>query len=144
MTRGLPPIWLLLMFPVIWCTVLALLSMLSGWRSLGERFRAEGPPPEGRQWLVSGSVGWIDFSGSLVVGRSEAGLHLAAFPLFRPFHPPLLVPWSAITARKRTTYWFRRFDTLEVAGDRIVRLRLPVGTTQPFEGRLPPLESAPQ
>jgi hypothetical protein len=141
--HSLPQSWLLpsffVLFPIVWCVVLALLSAISGWRSLGEHYRAEGPPPPGRQWLVSGSMGWVDFSGSLIVGHSDAGLHLAAFPLFRPFLPPLLIPWSAISARRRSRYWLRLSDTIEIAGDRTVRLRLPVGATAPFERHLPPL-----
>ncbi len=142
-SHAAPPDWIFFVFPpLLWCAVLAVISLASGWRSLADRFRAESPPPDHRQWMVSGSLGWVDFNSSLVVGHSEAGLHLAAFPLFRPFHPPLLIPWSAISGRVRRRYWLRLCDTLEIAGDRTLQLRLPVGTTRRFERLLPPIAEA--
>jgi hypothetical protein len=30
-------------------------------------------------------------------GSDETGLYLSVFPIFRPGHPPLLIPWSEIT-----------------------------------------------
>jgi hypothetical protein len=123
----------------MWFFVLALLSGIGGWWTLAKNFRAEGPPPTGRHWLVSGSLGWADYRSTLIVGHSEAGLYLAAFPLFRPFHPPLLIPWPAIAARTRRGVWLMLRDTLEISGDRTVRLSLRVATTKAFESHLPPL-----
>jgi hypothetical protein len=132
------PIGLVVLFPVAWCLVLALLAAIGGWRALATQFRTEEPAPPGRQWLVSGSLGWVDYRSSLVLGHSDAGLYLAAFPLFRPFHPPLLIPWAAIGRRERGGWLIHR-DTLEISGDRTVRLKLRVATTAPFERHLPPI-----
>jgi hypothetical protein len=139
MYRGPSPTWFFIAFPVLWCLVSAMLSAIGGWWMLAMRFRAEGLPPAGRRWLVWGSLGVVAYRSCLIVGHSEAGLHLAVLPPFRLFHPPLLIPWAAIARRERGRYWLLLCDTLEISGDRAVRLRLRVGTTGPFESHLPPI-----
>ena len=85
--------------------------------------------------MQSGTFGsWCHYNNILTVGYSETGLYLAVFFLFRVFHPPLLIPWSAIEKRTRSTYWFVKCDTLEIEG---LRLRLRAAITEPFAQYLP-------
>jgi hypothetical protein len=142
MERGAQsPAWFWIAFPVFWCAVMAMLSAVGGWWSLAQRFRAKGPPPSGRSWLVWGTLGPVAYRSCLVVGHSEAGLYLAVFAPFRAFHPPLLIPWAAIVRRSRQRYWLMLCDTLDLDGPRRVQLRFRVGTTQEFESHLPPITS---
>lgn len=46
------------------------------------------------------------------------------FFLFRPFHPPLLIPWSELHGRVCERVMFMTCDTFEVGPDRVkVRIR---------------------
>jgi len=129
----------LLLFPLMWCGALGLLSATGGWRALARRFPSEGTPPANRRWMVWGELGWVTYRSTLTVGHSEAGLHLAVFPMFRPFHPPLLIPWKSISARTRGRYWLMMCDQLAIDAEHTVWLRLQTSTTSAFERHLPPV-----
>jgi hypothetical protein len=83
---------------LVWCLVLGLASVVGGWRRLAG--------PYGDTTLFAGDVtrfasaqfGWASYSGALSVGASDMGLFLATIPIFRPFHPPLFIPWTEISA----------------------------------------------
>lgn len=38
----------------------------------------------------------------LNIAVSEAGLRLSVFPLFRLFHPPLVIPWDQVSVQNRS------------------------------------------
>jgi hypothetical protein len=123
---GLPIVWLyLLPFLVVgaWVLVGGLLSVLGGWSRLATKYRSTAARPPGCHWLQSGRFGWVSYSNALTVGNTGAGLYLAVFFLLRLFHPPLLIPWTAITARRRVQMRFGfEFEEIEIDGVRI-RLR---------------------
>jgi hypothetical protein len=129
------------LFPVLWVTVTAVISAVGGWGALGKEYRADGPAPTGTRSFQSGSFGITRYNGCLRIGHSEAGLFLAIFPLFRPFHPPLLIPWGAITRRTGEKHWGISYNVLEVGGSRPVRLTFRAGTTAPFERRLQAIDA---
>jgi hypothetical protein len=88
----------LVFFLLVWCLVLLLIAWLGGWRRLSKRFG------QGRLFygdiirFACGQVGLSNYSGVLKVGASDTGLYLVPIGLFRPFHPPLLIPWTEMEA----------------------------------------------
>jgi hypothetical protein len=78
----------------IWCGVCWILSLSSGWALLAREYRHHGEFDGPRWWFQHGKVGLVDIRGGLIVGANTNGLYLGMITLFRPGHPPLLIPWS--------------------------------------------------
>lgn len=77
-----------------WLLALGVLASKSGWSKLARQYRATGPVEGTRLERVSISVGRLYFrSKGIVVGNTE-GVYLSLLPVFRPFHPPLFIPWK--------------------------------------------------
>ena len=91
-------------FAAFWFLIVFLISAIGGWRALAQRYRSD-MPFTGHTWhMRSGRMGGIArYSGVLTVGVNPAGLYLAVMPLFRPGHPPLLIPWPdvSVTSERR-------------------------------------------
>lgn len=84
-------------FTAMWSFVCVLIATLSGWRRMAARY----PLPDGLQGaaLPSGfavRVGLASYRGVLHFEAAPQGLVARVMRLF-PFHPPLLLPWRAIT-----------------------------------------------
>ena len=91
----------------VWCLVLGLASVVGGWRRLAGRYRDTELFAGDVTRFASAQVGWASYSGALTVGASETGLFLATLSIFRPFHPPLFIPWTEVSAEPITS----RFGT---------------------------------
>jgi hypothetical protein len=140
MRPELPP-WVLLIplvaLPFMYVVVAYMISNM-GWSTLAARFRTDTPPPEGARRMQWGSFGGFgSYNNVLTVGYSDAGLYLGVLILFRAFHPPLLIPWSAIRSRTRARYFLVMCDTLEITADSTVSLRLRTSVTDSFVRYLP-------
>jgi hypothetical protein len=85
-------------FALFWATILFVISRLSGWPRLAERYAATGSVPSTLYRFRSAKVGWSGYNNCLTVGGDMRGLYLAMFPLFRPGHTPLYIPWHDIEA----------------------------------------------
>jgi hypothetical protein len=85
-------------FAAFWCGIVWLIATVGGWHSLARVYRSQ-LPFSGHTWRFrSGRMGgFAKYNGVLTVGVNSAGLYLAVFPLFRPGHPPLFIPWHDIT-----------------------------------------------
>ena len=72
-------------------------SLVSGWHLLAQRFRADGPF-EGRiyRWFQAGMRWSMHYGNSLKAGATSEGLYIAPVFLFRIAHPPLFIPWKQI------------------------------------------------
>jgi hypothetical protein len=57
--------------------------------------------------MQSGRLGMVNYGSCLTIHVSEAGMFLAVFPLFRPGHPRLFIPWSEFTnfRKKKIMFW---------------------------------------
>ncbi len=92
----------------IWTFVSFISSIIGGWRALSGDFAAGGPVSGETHSFQSGRLRIINYNGMLKIVLADRGLYLAVFFLFRPFHPPLLVPWTAITnVREHRLFIFR-------------------------------------
>jgi hypothetical protein len=112
-------------FVVIWCVTLSLVARFSGWGKLAELYPA-AEPPAGRvfRWQA-GRIGWSDYNGCLTITVGPAGLGLAVLGLFRPGHPPLLIPWSSLRVVQVHTGWLVRGVTVAVDDPPVTKMRLP-------------------
>ncbi len=93
---------IILYFVAIWGLICYAASWISGWHRLAQRFRWE-QNFDGQRWrLQSGSMRLgAHYNGVLTMGANRDGIYLAVLFLFRPWHPPLFIPWSEITVSER-------------------------------------------
>lgn len=144
MSTDAPPDWLLALiplsfligFPLIWVSVVFLLSRLSGWSKLAQTYREQQPFVGQLHRRCSATLGLVGYNKTLVLGANEHGLHLAVPRIFALGHPPLFVPWADVEAERGKTLWVQT-----------VGLRL--GKTQPVTLKMQrrfadPLEAASQ
>lgn len=112
--QQLVPNWqfLLLAIPAFlffWSGVIASISIVGGWHNLAKRFRQQettfriGGTSDGRAEKFSWSSLKMgpkffptNYGNCITVTLNDDGIGLKVMPLFRPLHPPLLIPWSAI------------------------------------------------
>ena len=80
------------LFLGLWLVVLFLLS--SNWRPLHAAFPMRPDRMRKRYYMLKAGMGACHYSLNVTVG--DAGLTLAAIPMFRLFHPPVHVPWSEV------------------------------------------------
>ncbi|MGE3247441.1 MAG: hypothetical protein AB7F96_09355 [Beijerinckiaceae bacterium] len=84
-------------FPLFFAGVVYLVSRLSGWKSLAERFPAAGPPQGEPCTWASARLRYIaGYNRSLIVHVSARGIHMQPMLLFRTGHEPVFIPWEAV------------------------------------------------
>lgn len=116
------------LFPVffvgMWLLISFLLSTIGGWSTLADHYAAHPGVGGRRFYFRSAQLGaGVGYSACLTLGTGPAGLYLAVLPLFRMAHPPLLIPWSDITARE-TKSWFSATVELRFAQVPTVSVRI--------------------
>src|SRR5438067_475501 len=100
-----------IIFIAMWLAVSFLLSYIGGWARLAQRFPCrDGYVGSWKSWQ-SGKIGVVNYNSCLWVAAAPEGLYIRTGPLFlyRAFHAPLLVPWTAIRSVEERKYWWRRF-----------------------------------
>lgn len=107
--------WLWALFPVLfvgmWLLVSFLLAAIGGWRELAAQYLAKSPFSGTRFHFRSAQLGgYVNYGGCLTLAAGPDGLYLAVLPFFRVGHPPLLIPWSDITAREARSWLFAAID----------------------------------
>lgn len=79
-------------FVGFWCAVVLLISRF-GWARLAAQFATREPPPGAMKGLRVAWVGGARYRGlAMSAGSDHRGLYLRAASVFRPGHPPLLIP----------------------------------------------------
>jgi hypothetical protein len=100
--------WFLPLFIGGWCAFEVSFSIISGWYALSQRYRSTHTV-EGRLFpFASMKLGprFFPVSYPLFVRLGLAGISLSIFPLFRICHPPLFIPWSAVSDCRRERHLF--------------------------------------
>jgi hypothetical protein len=125
------PFVLLLLAPAGWCVALLAVSILSGWSELAPRFPRNSEPlgpvyASGSWFNLVYLRNWCKYSGAINFEAAEDALYLNAIPLFRPFHPPLRIPWSEIRISS-STYLFKDFLVLTLGNAEQIPLRISSG-----------------
>ncbi len=121
----------LLVVPLIWLGVVALISWAGGWRSLADRYPGS-EEPTGRAFVWRNSVGlslFGTYNNCVHIVPDERGLHLRMTLFFRFNHPSIFIPWSAIRSCTQGRFFFQRSAVLSL-GDSDSQLRI-IGTAVP-------------
>ena len=133
MTHSSPfsvPLFALLFFVTIWCVLNLVVSRLSVWHKLAQRFTATSEPyGEVRKvgpWFLTvyfrGS--WLKYGSTVRLRAAQDALYLSIAIAFRMGHPPLCIPWEEISFSE-TTQLLRRFVVLTVGKQEQVSMRIP-------------------
>jgi hypothetical protein len=114
----LPSLMEFLLFPLLWVVVSFALS-LGGWQLLAARYRlVQWPPNVEVSSLEWAKMGWGSYKNVLKAGACREGLVLQVSWLFRLFHPPLLIPWSAVGSIQTTaSFWSTTYRIALATGD---------------------------
>jgi hypothetical protein len=95
------------LFLALWVAVTVLISYISGWSALAQRFRSStgfvGQKWRGQSAQMRGIGG---YNHCLTVGANKDGIYIAILFLFRPGHPALFIPWSEVSIIKRGRWLF--------------------------------------
>jgi hypothetical protein len=100
----------------MWTGISFLLSWLSGWRSLAERYRTGGAPDGERISWTSARIGSVSFRSCLNLTLAPAGLFLVPLLPFRMFMPPLLIPWADVRFEGFTRMLFMELACFRLGG----------------------------
>ena len=123
-----------------WVFVSWLIAKMGGWSRLAEAYRCTNAFEGSSFRCQSGGVGKASYSNILTVGGDNDGLYLALLFLFRPFHPPLYIPWSeiAMEAKEEKALFFRyRCVILTFASAPGVTLKLKAKLLEKLLKRIP-------
>lgn len=88
------------LFVVTWFLSLQLLAAMSGWRELARVYPAPESMEVSAEWRFRGcSMRYGSrYNGCLTIATNAMGIRLTLWPIFRPAHPPLFIPWTEIAA----------------------------------------------
>lgn len=78
--------------------VFFVLSRVSGWPKLAQRFPA-APPMQGASWAL-GSIAmgarWMRYNNCVRIGVDDEHLHIRLLRICSLFHPPMSIPWALV------------------------------------------------
>jgi hypothetical protein len=95
-----------LVFVLWWMFVISLVSYISGWKRLSRDYHSDEPFDGRMLRMRSVSMRWASNYGNCVnIGVNEKGLYLSVFFIFRPCHPPLLIPWEGISVKEMKSFF---------------------------------------
>jgi hypothetical protein len=89
-----------------WLAVCFILAHIGGWTKLNCYYPALSPPENAIFYTISAGMRWgTSYRSCLVLGATTQGIYVRLIFLFRPWHPPLFIPWSDITTMEQKQ-WF--------------------------------------
>lgn len=129
-------LFVLVAFPVffsaLWVSITLLMSFIGGWGRLGKSYAATGRPSDGRVLRhVTGMFGMARYKHVLTVITTNDGIYIENRAIFRPGHPPLFIPFSAIVDPRKQTLFFWEYVAFDIGFPPIASVRLP---SKVFEG----------
>jgi len=102
-------------FPIA-CVAMMLLATgiiarVSGWSRLAARYQTDKTFPDETKGWQSAVFGMTSYRGCIWVGCDQNGLYLKTGPwiVYRFQHPPLFIPWSAISEAKQIQRFWRKY-----------------------------------
>lgn len=94
-------------------TINGLLYLL-GWRHLSQHYKVHGPYSARRIGLISVRLNsFVSYNNVILAAANKEGFYLKPIFLFRPFHPPLFIPWTAVRKVEKQSF-IQRFVELTV------------------------------
>jgi len=123
-----------IIFPLFWSGIVYFTSVLGGWSQLKQIYRYELPFNGEIIRFGSGRIGrFVNYNGILTIGRGSAGLYLSTFFMYRPGHPPLLIPWEDISMEEGQGVFFA-YTEMTFARLPMLKLRIYRYTPDWFRG----------
>lgn len=84
-------------FIFLWVLVGYIVSRMSGWHRLAQRFQTDAKfPGTLSRWFYATMERGVSYNNALRIGADSNGLYLASQILFRVWHPSLFVPWVEV------------------------------------------------
>ncbi len=122
-------------FVLVWCAVVWLISQLSGWNRLAQRYRAR-QSATGKRWAWQyGLIGWAGYNGVLILTANAEGLFMEVFWLFGIGHPRLFIPWREFHQVRRKDFLWRHQVRANIGLPTLATVRLPAAVFEESEGR---------
>ena len=115
------PLYFLVCFPILWFAVTLILSRLSGWFALMERYPDQAEDALDVLANQSGSLGVVSMRGILTLSVCRSGLRIGIMRIFGPFCKDFFVPWTEITIT-RVDRFFWTFAKLTFGHPSVGRL----------------------
>ncbi len=109
----------------MWMFVLTMVSHLSGWKKLAQRFPAKGSETGKTFRFQSAYIGWAQYSGVLTFVINPNGLGLSAVFPFRFGHPAVFIPWAEFHNFHEVKKFLQTVVVMEAGDPVITKLTLP-------------------
>jgi hypothetical protein len=101
------PLYFLIAFPLFWFAVTMILSVLSGWFGLMERYPDRDDDALAVFANQSGSLGAVSMRRILKLSVCPSGLRIGITRIFGPFCRDFLVPWNEITVTRSDRFLWK-------------------------------------
>ncbi|MGC6465347.1 MAG: hypothetical protein ACON5N_07170 [Akkermansiaceae bacterium] len=114
----------LLVFPLFWALVLKIIARF-GWSKLARSYPARRQPVKsgtGWQSMILGRM--IGYNNCLTFRATSKRLHLSLPLIFRPGHPPLLIPWEDFHLKREGGSLFGKKYVYEIGDPSITRMTI--------------------
>jgi hypothetical protein len=117
-------------FAAFWAGVCLVVAFAGGWTDLAKTYRDHGSladKPLKSLYLQTGAVGEMGgYRSCLTLRICESGLRMSVFPLFRPGHPALFIPWEEFHSGKEIRGLFGSYWRVSVGRPVIAEILLPL------------------
>ena len=91
----------LVVFPLFWSAIVYLIARLGGWSDLAKQYALQEPYSGTTFQMQSVTIGILgNYRSVVTIGANDVGLYLNPLVVYRPGHPPLLIPWDDIEPRQ--------------------------------------------
>lgn len=143
-SADIEPVWLslailgtfIMVFPLLWCLVVLLLSRVGGWHRLGKRYAVGDQLVEGNAVSPAHvSVGSVRYRHITTLQLNDEGFCLSVMPLFRLGHPRLFIPYTDITTRRPARFPWLKSEVFGIGDPEITTITLPDGLISPPAGQ---------
>jgi hypothetical protein len=121
-------------FVAIWCGFCLLLAKIGGWSALAVRFPAVEEPAGEKFRFCSVRIGIALYRSATTAIKTDTGLYLSMYVLFRLGHPAILIPWSEMKNPQAKRIFGASWIEVTISTPSIIVVRLPAKIV---EGKLP-------
>ncbi|MFZ1941210.1 MAG: hypothetical protein WBA18_22845 [Terracidiphilus sp.] len=109
------PLGFVIGFVALWCAICYLISFLTGWRALVQRFTKSSEPlgethTAGPFFYTVYMRFWSHYSSVIRITSASDALYLSVLFPFRIGHPPLRIPWDEIKLNRARRYFIAKIE----------------------------------
>lgn len=101
------PLYFLICFPLFWFAVTLLLSFVSGWFGLMQRYPDRAEDALAVLAHQSGSLGGVSMRNILRLSVCASGLRIGIMRIFGPFCHDFFVPWTEISITRSDFFFWK-------------------------------------